>query len=92
MKRCCWRPRPTALDHRQLDRLLAGLGRRDPAAIHFTRNVLLGFLPSAVIGAIAYSAIKALLNQPIVVAVALLVGGVAMPLNTPVKSGFQAPT
>ncbi|RVT92837.1 undecaprenyl-diphosphate phosphatase [Sphingomonas crocodyli] len=58
--------------------VLAGLGRRDPASIHFTRNVLLGFLPSAVIGAVAYSAIKALLNQPIVVAIALLVGGVAM--------------
>ncbi|TZG27207.1 undecaprenyl-diphosphate phosphatase [Sphingomonas montanisoli] len=58
--------------------VLAGLGRRDPEAIHFTRNVLLGFLPSAVIGAVAYSAIKALLNQPIVVAVALLVGGIAM--------------
>ena len=58
--------------------VLAGLSRRDADAIHFTRNVLIGFLPSAVIGAIAYSAIKALLTKPIVVAVALLVGGIAM--------------
>ncbi|MBD3762570.1 undecaprenyl-diphosphate phosphatase [Rhizorhabdus sp.] len=58
--------------------VLAGLGRRDPAAIRFTRNVLVGFLPSAVIGAVAYGAIKALLTAPIVVAVALIVGGFAI--------------
>ncbi|RYD91083.1 MAG: undecaprenyl-diphosphate phosphatase, partial [Sphingomonadales bacterium] len=58
--------------------VLAGLGRRDPEAIRFTRNVLVGFLPSAVIGAVAYGAIKAMLNTPIIVAVALIVGGVAI--------------
>ncbi len=58
--------------------VLAGLGRRDPAAIRFTRNVLVGFLPAALIGAVAYKAIKALLTQPIVVAVALIVGGIAI--------------
>lgn len=58
--------------------VLAGLGRRDPEAIRFTRNVLVGFLPAAIIGATAYKAIKALLTQPIVVAVALIVGGIAI--------------
>jgi undecaprenyl-diphosphatase len=59
-----------------------GLTRRDPGAIRFTRNILLGFLPSAVIGLIAYGAIKALLEAPgtgpFVVAVALIVGGIAI--------------
>lgn len=58
--------------------VLAGLARRDPAAVRFTRNVLVGFLPSAVIGALAYGAIKAMLNTPIIVAVALILGGVAI--------------
>jgi len=58
--------------------VLAGLARRDPDAIRFTRNVLVGFLPSAVVGAIAYSAIKTVLMTPIVVAVALIVGGIAI--------------
>lgn len=58
--------------------VLTGLGRRDPAAIRFTRNVLVGFLPSAVIGAAAYGAIKAMLNAPVVVALALIVGGIAI--------------
>ncbi|MFW2851061.1 undecaprenyl-diphosphate phosphatase [Sphingomonas sp. TX0543] len=59
-----------------------GLARRDPAAIAFTRNVALGFLPAAVVGAIAYKAIKAVLEAPViaplVVAIALIVGGIAI--------------
>ena len=57
-----------------------GLLARDPASIRFTRNVLLGFLPSAFVGALAYKAIKAVLEAPtvgpMVVAIALIVGGV----------------
>jgi undecaprenyl-diphosphatase len=56
----------------------AGLVRREPAAIDFTRNVVLGFLPALVIGALVYSAIKAMIETPIIVAVALIVGGVAI--------------
>ncbi|CUS45279.1 Undecaprenyl-diphosphatase [hydrothermal vent metagenome] len=60
--------------------VLRGLLKRDPGAIRFTRNVLLGFLPSAVVGALAYGAIKAVLEAPviapIVVSIALIVGGV----------------
>jgi undecaprenyl-diphosphatase len=58
--------------------VIAGLFARDEGAIRFTRNVLIGFLPAAVIGAIAYKLIKALLTQPMVVAVALIVGGIAI--------------
>jgi len=58
--------------------VLAGLGRRDPHAIRFTTNVLVGFLPSAVVGALAYGAIKAMLDAPIIVAVALILGGIAI--------------
>lgn len=58
--------------------VLAGLAARDAQAIRFTRNVLIGFLPSAVIGAVAYGAIKAMLNTPIIVAIALIAGGVAI--------------
>ncbi|CAN5373725.1 undecaprenyl-diphosphate phosphatase [soil metagenome] len=55
-----------------------GLLRRDPNSIAFTRNIFLGFLPALVIGAVAYKAIKAMLETPVIVAVALIVGGVAI--------------
>lgn len=55
-----------------------GLGRRDPSAIAFTRNIALGFLPSAVIGLIVYKGVKALLESPMTVAVALILGGIAI--------------
>jgi undecaprenyl-diphosphatase len=55
-----------------------GLVRLDPRAVAFTRNVALGFLPALVIGALAYKAIKAMLESPVTVAVALIVGGVAI--------------
>lgn len=58
--------------------VIKGLARRDPDAIRFTSNVLIGFLPSAVVGALAYGAIKAMLDTPILVAVALIVGGIAI--------------
>lgn len=46
--------------------------------VAFTRNVLLGFLPSMAIGAVAYSAIQRMLQTPAIVAVALIVGGIAI--------------
>ena len=55
-----------------------GLLRREPQAIAFTRNLLLGFIPALVIGAVAYKAIKAMLETPVIVAVALIVGGIAI--------------
>jgi undecaprenyl-diphosphatase len=58
--------------------VLIGLGQRDGGAIAFTRNIALAFLPSAVIGLIVYKAVKAMLESPTIVAVALIVGGVAI--------------
>ena len=56
--------------------VLSGLVQRKPEAITFTRNVLIGFLPSMAVGAVAYGAIRHMLESPIIVAVALIVGGV----------------
>ncbi len=58
--------------------VLAGLVRRDPAAITFTRNVLLGFIPSMAIGFVVYDYVKAMLGSPELVCVALIVGGIAI--------------
>ncbi len=55
-----------------------GAFRRDPAAIAFIRNILLGFLPAMLAGLIAYSAIRALLESPVTVALALIIGGIAI--------------
>lgn len=49
-----------------------------PAAQHFVRNVLLAFLPAAVIGFFAHDVIKTALFNPTVVAVALIAGGLAI--------------
>jgi undecaprenyl-diphosphatase len=58
--------------------VVRGVLQRDASAIAFARNVLVGFFPSMVVGALAYGAIKAMLETPIIVAVALIVGGVAI--------------
>lgn len=44
----------------------------------FVRNILIGFLPSMVVGALAYELIRAMLDSPLVVSVALIVGGIAI--------------
>src|SRR3546814_18218707 len=56
----------------------AGLLGWKQGAVAFTRNILLGFLPSAVIGLFVYKMVKAMLDQPIIVPVMLFVGGVAI--------------
>lgn len=63
---------------RTLWAVLEGLLRLDPVSIRFTRNILVAFLPAAVIGFALHSRIEALLGYPEVVAVALIVGGVAI--------------
>lgn len=55
-----------------------GLFAWEKGPVAFTRNILLGFLPSAAIGAFAYGAIKAMLETPAIVAWALILGGVAI--------------
>jgi undecaprenyl-diphosphatase len=63
---------------RRFTAVAEGLVRRDRGAIAFTRNVALGVLPALVIGAVAYPLIKRMLETPIIVAVALILGGIAI--------------
>lgn len=58
----------------------AGLGvlSGDRASIAFTRNILLGFLPAMILGVIVYEAVRAMLSSPILVAVNLIIGGIAI--------------
>jgi undecaprenyl-diphosphatase len=51
---------------------------RDDDQFRFVRNLLLAFLPTVVIGAFAYSFIKAYLFDPWVVVVSLILGGIAI--------------
>jgi undecaprenyl-diphosphatase len=55
-----------------------GASRREPRALHFAGSVIVAFLPAAVVGVIAYKYIKQFLMDPMVVAVALLLGGIAI--------------
>ena len=55
-----------------------GLVRADRDSLLFTRNVFLGFLPSMAIGFVVYDYVKAMLENPMIVAVALIVGGFAI--------------
>ena len=54
----------------------SGLLAREAGAIAFARNVLLAFLPAALVGVVAYKSIRALLESPETVAVALIIGGI----------------
>jgi len=62
---------------RRLWQVLVGLPS-DPAARRFALAVILAFLPAAVLGAIFHDFIKSVLFSPWVVAVSLVVGGVAI--------------
>jgi undecaprenyl-diphosphatase len=55
-----------------------GLLKKDAEAIAFTRNILLGFFPAMIVGAVAYEGVRLLLQSPMTVAVALVVGGVVI--------------
>ncbi|MCB1887335.1 MAG: undecaprenyl-diphosphate phosphatase [Rhodocyclaceae bacterium] len=54
-----------------------GLGR-DPAANRFVLNLMVGFLPAAVLGLAFYKTIKGVLFNPLTVAVALVAGGIVI--------------
>lgn len=56
----------------------AGLLVLNPVSVRFVRNVLLAFLPSAVLGLLLKSYIDILLGAPVVVGYALIVGGIAI--------------
>jgi undecaprenyl-diphosphatase len=55
-----------------------GLMARRPESIRFVRNILLAFLPAAVIGLALHKKIEALLLRPDVVCYALILGGIAI--------------
>lgn len=66
----CW-------DYRaKLINVTAGLLAADQGAIRFTVNVLVAFLPAAIIGFFAIGIIKTYLFNPLVVATMLVLGGV----------------
>lgn len=58
----------------------AGMGvlRLEREGLMFARNILLGFLPSAVIGLAIYDTIEAMLGNVAIVPWALIVGGIAI--------------
>src|SRR3954447_25505645 len=78
--------------------VLEGLIKRNAMSWRFVRNILIAFLPSAVLGFILIKHIEALLGDPKVVAVALIVGGIAilaierLVKNTPVVGIAEMPT
>src|SRR5262245_23842010 len=57
---------------------MTGVMQREPRAMRFAAAVIVGFLPAAVVGVVVYKYIKSVLFSPMVVAVALIVGGFAI--------------
>src|ERR1043166_139194 len=58
--------------------VLEGLVQRNPMSWRFVMNILIGFLPSAILGFLLINKIELLLGNAVVVAVALIVGGIAI--------------
>jgi len=58
--------------------VIEGLFRKNAMSWRFVRNVLIGFLPSAILGFILLKYIEALLGDPKVVAVMFILGGIAI--------------
>jgi len=58
----------------RITRVLGGLAT-DPAARRFALNILIGFLPAAILGVLFAKKIKSVLFAPVPVAIAFVVGG-----------------
>jgi undecaprenyl-diphosphatase len=58
--------------------VLEGMLRGEAVSWRFVRNVLIGFLPSAILGFLLIDRIESLLGNPVVVAIAFIVGGIAI--------------
>jgi undecaprenyl-diphosphatase len=77
--------------------VLEGLLKNQRMSWLFVRNVLIGFLPSAILGFLLIKHIEALLGDPRIVAVALILGGIAILLierlvkNTPIVGVAEMP-
>ena len=63
---------------RKIYATVGGVVRREPTSIRFATAVIVAFLPAAVIGVIAHKYIKMMLDTPIVVPIAFIVGGIAI--------------
>lgn len=57
---------------------VTGVLQRDRTALRFSGAILAAFLPAAIIGVFAYKTIKTVLFSPMVVAISLIVGGIAI--------------
>lgn len=62
----------------KIAKTVSGVLKREPVATRFASSVIVAFLPAAVVGVALHKYIKALLDKPIVVAVSLIVGGIAI--------------
>lgn len=58
--------------------MLTGLFRKDAKALAFTRNLLLAFIPAVVLGLAFGDAIELMLENAVIVAWALIIGGFAI--------------
>ena len=58
--------------------VLEGLFQKNAMSWRFVRNILIAFLPAAILGFILIKDIEALLGNAMVVAIALIVGGIAI--------------
>src|SRR5262245_41741912 len=54
---------------------IGGVIRREPVALRFATAVIVAFLPAAVIGVALHKYIKMMLDRPLVVPIAFIVGG-----------------
>jgi undecaprenyl-diphosphatase len=58
--------------------VLAGLVSREAGAWRFVRNVIVAFIPSAILGLLLHKQIEAMLGSPLIVSIALIAGGLAI--------------
>ena len=58
--------------------VLEGLLQRNPMSWRFVRNILVAFLPSAILGFLLINQIEVLLGNAVVVAIAFILGGIAI--------------
>src|SRR5215217_6524383 len=58
--------------------VIEGLFRRNAMSWRFVRNVLIGFMPSAILGFLLINQIELLLGNAMIVAVTLILGGIAI--------------
>jgi undecaprenyl-diphosphatase len=58
--------------------VLVGLFQGQPMSLRFVRNILVAFLPSAILGFLLINNIEALLGNAVVVAIAFILGGIAI--------------